>query len=120
MRSSTAIAAGPNKDVGEGLNTAFAAMRDMNLKDPEISQTGGYVKVVLKHESLGTPQELILKFLQSNELIANRDAREICNIKSENAMKHILQRMVESGELEAVPGDTRFHMKYRRAKKKKG
>jgi ATP-dependent DNA helicase RecG len=104
----------PNKDVGEGLNTTFASMRDMNLKDPEISQSGGYVQVILRHESLGTPQELILKYLAGNQFIANKGAREICNIKSENAMKHILQRMVASGELEAVPGETKFKMKYRR------
>jgi ATP-dependent DNA helicase RecG len=104
----------PNKDVGEGLNTAFDAMRQVNLKDPEIDQRGGYVIVLLKHESLGTPQELILKYLESHEFVANRDAREVCNVKSENSMKHILQRMVEAGELEAVPGDTRFQMKYRR------
>ena len=35
----------PNKDVGEGLNTAFRAMRDMRLKPPLVSQAGGYVKV---------------------------------------------------------------------------
>lgn len=107
----------PNKDVGEGLNTAFSAMRQMNLKDPEITQSGGYVVVVLKHESLGTPQELILKYLESHDLIANKDAREVSNIKSENAMKHILQKMVAAGELEVVKGETKFQTKYRRPKK---
>src|SRR5205823_10367394 len=47
----------PNKDVGEGLNTAFQAMREMKLKDPVIIQEGGYVKVVLRHEPLATPDE---------------------------------------------------------------
>ena len=37
----------PNKDVGEGLNTAFNAMRDMKLKDPTVDQDGGYVIVTL-------------------------------------------------------------------------
>ena len=49
----------PNKDVGEGLNTAFQAMREMKLKDPIITQDGGYVKVVLRHEPLATPEEII-------------------------------------------------------------
>ncbi len=40
----------PNKDVGEGLNTAFLAMREMKLKPPSIEQTGNAVKVVLRHE----------------------------------------------------------------------
>lgn len=107
----------PNKDIGEGLNTAFEAMKEMNLKDPEISQSEGYVWVVLKHESLGTPQELIIKYLESHEFIANKDAREITNIKSENAMKHILKTMVGAGELELVEGETRFQTKYRRHQK---
>lgn len=104
----------PNKDVGEGLNTAFSAMRNMNLKDPIIEQQGQYVKVILRHESLGRPQELILKYLETHEFIANRDAREVGNVSSENAMKHILQKMVTTGELEVVKGKTVFQTKYRK------
>lgn len=103
----------PNKDVGEGLNTAFSAMRKMNLKDPEITQTGQYVQVRLKHESLGTPQELILQYLQTHPFIANKQVREITSSKSENSVKHILQRMVKTGELEVVPGKTVFDTKYK-------
>ena len=55
----------PNKDVGEGLNTAFQAMRKMKLKDPVIRQEGGYVKVTLKHEALATTEEMILEYLES-------------------------------------------------------
>lgn len=105
----------PNKDVGEGLNTAFSAMRQMNLKDPEISHSGEYVLVRLRHESLGTPQELILKYLDNHEFIANRQVRDITNIKSENAAKHVLQRMVEAGELDVVTGKTVFDTKYKKA-----
>lgn len=105
----------PNKDVGEGLNTAFSAMKQMNLKDPEVEQVGEYVRVRLKHESLGTPQELIIKYLSSHSLIANKQVREITNTKSENAVKHILQRMVASGELEIVKGKTVFDTKYRKS-----
>jgi len=50
----------PNEDVGEDLNTAFQAMRKMKLKDPIILQDGGYVKVILKHEILASPEEIIL------------------------------------------------------------
>lgn len=102
----------PNKDVGEGLNTAFEAMREMDLKDPEIEQVGGYVKVSLRHERLAQPEELILEFLKSNSRIANRQAREICHIGSENRMKTILQRMVSKGLIELVPGSTRYNAAY--------
>lgn len=102
----------PNKDVGEGLNTAFESMRNLKLKPPEIEQKGGYVKVTLKHEALATPEEAILLYLLKNKEIANRHAREICFIKSENKMKRILQGLVGNGLLEAVPERTRYTAAY--------
>ena len=53
-------------------------MRDMKLQPPVIEQAGGYVKVVLKHEALATPEEIIVKYLQDNAQITNRIARELC------------------------------------------
>jgi ATP-dependent DNA helicase RecG len=105
----------PNKDVGEGLNTAFQAMRKMKLKDPVIIQEGGYVKVALKHEALASPEEMILEYLSTRDQIVNRQAREICFIGSENKMKTILQRMVKQGLIELVPGTTRYNAAYRNA-----
>ncbi|SER46691.1 ATP-dependent DNA helicase RecG [Nitrosomonas sp. Nm51] len=102
----------PNKDVGEGLNTAFESMQKLKLKPPVIEQEGGYVKVILKHESLATSEEAILKYLSENENIANREAREICFIESENKMKRILQSLVSTGLLEPVPGRSQFHAAY--------
>lgn len=103
----------PNKDVGEGLNTAFLAMRDMKLKPPIIEQDGGYVKVVLRHESLASPEEIIVQYLNDNDQITNRISRELCFIGSENKMKGILQRMVKRGLIELVPGTTRYSAAYR-------
>lgn len=103
----------PNKDVGEGLNTAFSAMREMKLKPPLIEQAGGYVKVVLKHEPLATPEEIIVKYLESNDQITNRIGRGLCFIGSENKMKGILQRLVRKGLIELVPGTTRYSAAYR-------
>lgn len=102
----------PNKDVGEGLNTAFESMKNLKLKPPVIEQNGGYVKVVLKHESLATPEEAVLLYLLDRDEIANRHAREICFIKSENKMKRVLQGLVSSGLLEPVPGRTRYTAAY--------
>lgn len=107
----------PNKDVGEGLNTAFQAMREMKLKDPVIVPTGGYVVVTLKHESLASPEEMILEYLDTHDEIANREARDICFIGSENKMKGILQRMVKNGLIELVPGRTRYTAAYRLPKR---
>lgn len=108
----------PNKDVGEGLNTAFLAMREMKLQPPTIAQTGGYVTVVLKHEPLATPEEIIVRYLHDNDQIKNRVARELCFIGSENKMKGILQRLVKKGLIELVPGTTRYSAAYRLRKKK--
>jgi ATP-dependent DNA helicase RecG len=104
----------PNKDVGEGLNTAFSAMREMKLRPPQIEQEGGYVKVVLKHEPLASPEEIILEYLEDHDQITNRISRDLCFIGSENRMKGILQRLVKNGSIELVPGTTRYSAAYRR------
>lgn len=87
-------------------------MREMKLKPPVIEQTGGCVKV-LKHESLATPEEMILGFLGNNPRITNRIARQLCFIGSENRMKGILQRLVKRNLIELVPGTTRYAAAYR-------
>ncbi len=89
-------------------------MRQHKLKEPEISLDGANVIVVLKHEPLATPEEMILKYLETHENIANRDARSICFIGSENEMKRIFQRMIRSGLIELVPGRTRYTAAYQR------
>lgn len=106
----------PNKDVGEGLNTAFHAMREMKLKPPIVEQIGGSVRVTLRHEPLATPEELILEFLQTREQITNKEAREICFMGSENKMKRVFQRMIHRGLIELVPGTTRYTAAYRLTK----
>lgn len=107
----------PNKDVGECLNTAFHAMRDLKLKPPIVSLEGGYVRILLRHEPLATPEELVMEYLQNNVQIANSIARQICFIGSENKMKLILQRMVKNGYIELVPGTTRHTAAYRLVRK---
>ncbi len=108
----------PNKDVGEGLNTAFEAMRGMRLKPPTIEQLDGYVKISLRHESLATPEELILEYLAGHDEIANKLAREICHIGSENQVKRIFQKMIQSQLIELIPGRTRYTAAYRKAEHK--
>jgi len=109
----------PNQDVGEGLITAYQRMREMKLKEPEISQANDRVKVVLRHEPLASPEELILEYLAKNTKIANKDARKVTYIGSENKMKRILQGMVSNGILERVPDTTRFTAAYRLTEKHK-
>lgn len=94
----------PNKDVGEGMNTAFQAMRKLKLRDPEIEQKTNSVLVTLRHEKLAAPEEIILEYLERNEEINNTKAREICFIGSENAVKRIFNKMIEAGLIKRIPG----------------
>lgn len=93
----------PNKDVGEGLNTAFDAMRSLRLKDPIIEEKESSVLVTIKHESLASPEQIVLEYLESNDEINNRTARELTGIKSENTMKNVFLRLKNRGELEQIP-----------------
>jgi ATP-dependent DNA helicase RecG len=93
----------PNKDVGEGLNTAFEAMRRVKFKDPVIEQRDNTVVVSLRHEKLGTPEQLIVEYLKVNPEINNSTARSICYIGSENTVKRIFQKMINSGVIKRIP-----------------
>jgi ATP-dependent DNA helicase RecG len=67
----------PNKDVGEGLRTAFEAMRDLRLKPPEILENNNSVVVNIRHEPLASPEELIMAYLRDNGTINNSKARDL-------------------------------------------
>lgn len=92
----------PNKDMGEGLNTAFQKMKEWRLKDPIIMVAGNYVKVIISHTQLASAEDTILEFLKSHTVIRNRDARFITGIKSENVMKRVFYKMRDNGLIEPV------------------
>jgi len=93
----------PNMDVGEGLNTAFRAMELLRLKPPEIRETDNSVIVRIRHETLGSPEELVMDYMKSHAEITNRVAREVTGIKSENTMKNVFLRLKSRGMLEPMP-----------------
>lgn len=94
----------PNKDIGEGLNTAFQKMKDWKLQSPKIEEQGNYVCVTIPHIPLARASELILNFLKNNEVITNKQARDITGIRSENSMKTEFYKLRDEGYLERVPG----------------
>ncbi|NHZ84149.1 ATP-dependent DNA helicase RecG [Massilia sp. CCM 8695] len=94
----------PNKDVGEGLRTTFEAMDKLRLKKPIIEEKENSVIVILRHESLGSPEQLVMEYLRSNAEISNATGREITGIKSENTMKEVFYRLRDRDQLEQVPG----------------
>ena len=92
----------PNKDMGEGLNTAFQKMKDWRLKEPTIKVEGNYVKAVIAHTPIATPEEAIIEFLKNNPQIRNRQARELTGIRSENDMKRIFYKLRDKGNIKPV------------------
>lgn len=93
----------PNKDVGEGLDTAFRAMELLRLKRPDIIEKEASVLVAIKHESLGSPEELVMDYMETHDEITNSIARDITGIKSENTMKNVFLRLKDRGLLEPIP-----------------
>ncbi|MGB4057954.1 MAG: ATP-binding protein [Alphaproteobacteria bacterium] len=94
----------PNKDVGEGLNTAVDEMRKFRLKPPVIREAENSVIVEIKHDKLASPEESVMDYLANNPEINNRTARELTGIASENTMKNVFIRLAERNLIEPVPG----------------
>ncbi|MEV7506478.1 ATP-binding protein [Streptomyces sp. NPDC091201] len=94
----------PNKDVGEGLNTAFESMKKLNLRSPVIEETDNSVLVTIRHESLASPAQQVVEFLNVNQSIRNEQARRITGIDSESKMKKIFERLIRAGVIEHKPG----------------
>lgn len=94
----------PNKDVGEGLRTTFEAMDKLRLKKPLIEEREGSVVVILRHEGLGSPEQLVMEYLQNNPEVTNSISRELTGIKSENTMKQVFYRLRDRGQIEQIPG----------------
>lgn len=107
----------PNKDVGEGLNTAFAAMNRLGLRAPTIEQRDNSVLVTIKHEPLASPEQVILEYLESNASIRNRVAREITHISADYKIKAIFGRLEDRGLIERVPGTDRSTTAYQQGPK---
>ena len=94
----------PNKDVGEGLNTAFKAMIQMQLKEPVIKTTDCSVIVIIKHERLADAETVVMEYLREHICINNETARSLTGITDANKMKRVFYRLRDQGQLEIVPG----------------
>ena len=94
----------PNKDVGEGLNTAFEAMNKLRLKAPEIIELENSVVVYIRHERLASPEDMVREYLDDHEEITNSQGRKLTGIKSENKMKRGFWRLRDQGLIEMIPG----------------
>jgi len=104
----------PNKDVGEGLNTAFAKMHQLGLKEPAIVERDNDVLVTIRHEALASPEEAILKYLETHPVIKNKTARQITHVAMDYQVKSIFGKMQEKGLIEQVPGTRTSSTAYRK------
>lgn len=107
----------PNKDVGEGLNTAFEKMHQLGLKEPVIVERDNDVLVTIRHETLASPEQAIMKYLETHDAIKNKMARKITHVAMDYQMKSIFGRMQEKGLIEQVPGTRTSSTAYRKAPK---
>lgn len=94
----------PNKDVGEGLNTAFDEMKRYRLKPPIIREIENSVIVEIRHDRLASPEESVMDYLANHAEITNRIARELTGIGSENTMKNVFLRLAKRKLIKPVPG----------------
>lgn len=94
----------PNKDIGEGLNTAFEKMTEVKLKAPIIEILPNAIIVTIPHQSLASPEEAVMEYLKSSPEITNTIARKLTGIRSENAMKGTFKKLERKKIIERVPG----------------
>lgn len=104
----------PNKDVGEGLNTAFEAMSKLRLKTPEIAELENSVVVYIRHERLASPEDMVREYLDNHKEITNAEGRKLTGIKSENTMKRVFWRLRDQNLIEMVPGRARCKSAWRK------
>lgn len=104
----------PNKDVGEGLNTAFEKMTQLGLKEPTVTERDNDVVVMIRHEALASPEEAIMKYLETHDTIKNKIARAITHVSADYQMKSIFGKMQEKGLIEQVPGTRTAATAYRK------
>lgn len=93
----------PNKDVGEGLNTAFKAMQKLRLKPPVIMEPENSVLVDIRHDPMASPEESVMDYLANHAEIKNGVARALTGISSENSMKDVFLRLAKRNLIERVP-----------------
>ncbi len=94
----------PNKDVGEGLNTAFKAMIQMKLKEPKIIENDDNVLVIIRHERLADAETIVWEYLQNHKTISNAIGRSLTGITDANKMKSVFNRLKKQGKIRIVSG----------------
>ncbi|MGJ5633141.1 ATP-binding protein [Nostoc sp. CALU 1950] len=93
----------PNKDIGEGLNTAFRAMNMLGFKHPKIEQKSNSLIVYILHERLASSEEIILEYLKNNEEINVFFIKRLCHFKSNYDYQKTVKGLIKRGLISPVP-----------------
>ena len=104
----------PNRDVGEGIKTAIAAMTALGLEPPIYEESEHSFLVTIKHEKLATAELTIMEYLEDHETINNKQAREITFIHEDWKVKSIFRRMEEKKMIKQLKEKTTSNTKYRK------
>jgi ATP-dependent DNA helicase RecG len=104
----------PNRDVGEGIKTATAAMTALGLEPPVFREGEHSFLVTIKHEKLATAELLIMEYLENHDTINNKQARKITFIHEDWRVKSIFRGMEEKKMIKQVDGTKTSATKYRK------
>ncbi len=89
----------PNRDLGEGVNTAFQKMHSIGKNPPEILEDGHFVKVAIRHCLAGDPEAIILNFVKKFGEINNKQVRDITGIRNSSRVTAIFSKLRDNGLL---------------------
>lgn len=94
----------PNKDVGEGLNTAFREMQKFQLRDPVIKQEENKVIIYIYHQCLASLEETILSILETEALITPSIIRKAYYIETDYQLRKAFNKLLKAKLIEKAPG----------------
>jgi ATP-dependent DNA helicase RecG len=104
----------PNRDVGEGIKTAIAAMTALGLEKPIFEEKETAFLVTIKHEKLATAELTIMDYIERNGTINNREARQITYIHEDWRVKSIFRAMESKKMIKQIEGTRTSNTRYRK------
>ncbi|CAI8972512.1 RNA-binding domain-containing protein [Pseudomonas sp. IT-P395] len=96
----------PNKDLGEGMNTAFQKMNGWGLVNPVVQESGNYVVVTLYYKANKPVEELVLGFIDNHGSINNAQLRDLGGILSSEQATSVFSGMREKNLIQRLDGST--------------
>jgi ATP-dependent DNA helicase RecG len=94
----------PNKDIGEGLNTAFREMQKFRLTEPVIKQEENRVVVYIYHQCLASLEDTILNILETELLVTSSIIRKAYYIENDHRLRKAFNKLLSAKLVEKVPG----------------